>query len=88
MQIDLGTIDMIKKASIDPSLNVSKDSIIHKLDQRAIEEFLQPTISTIKLKSLEEQERFLSRLTEKPVKISFNQVPTIKGTINEWWSKQ
>lgn len=88
VQIDLGTIEMIKKASIDPSLNVSKDSIIHKLDQRAIEQFLQPTISTIKLKSLNEQERFLSRLTNKPVRISYNKVPLIKETINKWWSKQ
>lgn len=88
VQIDLGTIDMIKKASIDPTLNVSKDTIIHKLDQRAIEEFLEPNISTIKLKTLGEQEKALSRLTNKPVRIKFSDVPTVKGTINNWWSKQ
>lgn len=88
VQIDLGTIEMIKKASIDPTLHVSKDTIIHKLDQRAIEEFLEPTIETIKLKSLEKQEHFLARLTGKPVRIQYNNVPTVKSTINTWWSKQ
>lgn len=88
VQIDLGTIEMIRKASIDPTIKISKDSVIHKLDQRAIEEFLEPTISTIKLKSLEEQEKNLSRLTGKPVKIRFNDVPTVKNTVNDWWSRQ
>lgn len=88
VQIDLGTIEMIKKASIDPTLRITKDSVIHKLDQRAIEQFLEPTISTIKLKSMDEQEKNLSRLTGKPVKIKFNDVPTVNGAVNEWWSKQ
>lgn len=88
VQIDLGTIEMIKKASIDPTLNLSKDSIIHKLDQKAIREFLTPTIETIKMKSVDKQEKALSRLTGKPVVIKFNDVPTVQSTINDWWSKQ
>lgn len=88
VQIDLGTIEMIKKASIDPTLNVSKDSIIHKLDQRAIEQFLDPTIENLKLKSLNKQEKALARLTGKPVRIKFNDVPTVDNTINTWWSRQ
>lgn len=88
VQIDLGTIEMIKKASIDPTLNLSKDSIIHKLDQKAIREFLTPTIETIKMKSIDKQEKALSRLTGKPVVIKFNDVPTVQSTINDWWSKQ
>ncbi len=88
VQIDLGTIEMIKKASIDPTLNLSKDSIIHKLDQKAIREFLTPTIETIKMKSVNKQEKALSRLTGKPVVIKFNDVPTVQSTINDWWSKQ
>lgn len=88
VQIDLGTIEMIKKASIDPTLNLSKDSIIHKLDQKAIREFLTPTIETIKMKSVDKQEKALSHLTGKPVVIKFNDVPTVQSTINDWWSKQ
>lgn len=88
VQIDLGTIEMIKKASIDPTLNLSKDSIIHKLDQKAIREFLTPTIETIKMKPIDKQEKALSRLTGKPVVIKFNDVPTVQSTINDWWSKQ
>ncbi len=88
VQIDLGTIDMIKKASIDPTLNVSKDSIIRRLDQAAINQFLDPTIETIKLKSLEDQEKNLSKLTQKPVRIRLNKIPTRKTAINDWWSHQ
>lgn len=88
VQIDLGTIEMIKKASIDPTLKISKDTVIHKLDQRAIEQFLEPTISTIKLKSLEDQEKALARLAGKPVKIKFSEVPTVQKTIDTWWSRQ
>lgn len=88
VQIDLKTIEMIKKASLDPTLKVSKDSVIQKLDQRAIEEFLNPTIENIKMKSLDKQEKALARLTGKPVKIRFNNEPTVKSTINRWWADQ
>ncbi len=88
VQIDLKTIEMIKKASIDPTLKVSKDSVIQKLDQRAIEEFLDPTISNIKMKSLDAQEKALSRLTGKPVRIKFNDAPTVESSINRWWVDQ
>ncbi|MCB0698882.1 MAG: hypothetical protein H6551_13250 [Chitinophagales bacterium] len=87
VQIDLRTIELIKKASIDPTLKISKDSIIQKLDQRAIQEFLEPTLSTIKLKPLDDQEKALSRLTGKPVRIKFSEVPKVRSAIEQWWAE-
>lgn len=87
VQIDLKTIEMIRNASIDPTLRINKDSVLHMLDQRAIKEFMPNTIENIKLKTVEEQEKTLSRLTRKPVKIKFSSVPTVKGVVNMDWSK-
>ncbi len=88
VQIDLRTIEMIRNASLDPTLRINKDSVLKMLDQRAIKEFMPATIENIKLKTLEEQEKALSRLTQKPVKIKLSKVPTVQSTINMDWAKR
>lgn len=87
IEINPATIEMIKKASIDPTINLSKDTVIKRLNHRAIEQFLEPNIEAIKLHSLEDQEKSLSRLVNKPVKIKLSETPQVRELLNIDWSK-
>ncbi len=84
-QIDLASIDQIKDASYDPTLDVSEQEIIKSLDSLAIVQNLPVAIAAIRGKDLAEQERFLSRLTAgKKVKIILTDEPSaiIKRPLN------
>jgi hypothetical protein len=77
VSLDMGTLQQIKEASLDPSLNIDKNEIIKHLDQRALEKYLPVIEESLRNKPLTSQELQLSRLTGKPVRIQLTQMPRI-----------
>lgn len=77
VSLDMGTLQQIKEASLDPSLNIDKNEIIKHLDQRALEKYLPVIEESLRTKPLTSQELQLSRLTGKPVRIQLTQMPRV-----------
>jgi hypothetical protein len=77
ISMDPGTIQQIKDASIDPTLNIDKEEIIHRLNEIALREYLVPAISNAKKEPLTKQEQFLTKLAGRKVNITITSVPVI-----------
>lgn len=77
VSFDMSTLQQVKDRSLDPSINVDKEEIIKHLDQKALEQYLPTIISSLRTKSLTDQERQLSKLINKPVKITITKMPGV-----------
>lgn len=77
VSLDMGTLQQVKEASLDPTLKVDKNEIIKHLDHKALEQYLPSVIANLKYRALTTQQHDLSRLTGKPVKIILTQMPRV-----------
>lgn len=77
VSFDMSTLEQVKDRSLDPTINIDKEQIIKQLDQKALEQYLPTIIAELRRKELTEQERQLSRLINKPVKISITKMPGV-----------
>jgi len=84
--IDNSTIEQIKESSYDPSVEIDKEQIVKRLNEIALREQLKPALAKAKKQSLTEQEKSLSALTGKPVKIILTDMPTLQNSLN-WLNK-
>lgn len=75
VSLDLGTMQQIKESSLDPTLEVDKEEVIKHLDQKALEQYLPQIQEALRTKDLKEQERKLSGLVGKPVRITITRMP-------------
>jgi len=80
--IDNSTIEQIKESSYDPSLEVDKEEIVKRLNEIALREQLQPALAKAKRQSLEQQEKSLTALTGRSVKIVLTDLPTLEGSLH------
>lgn len=84
--IDNSTIEQIKESSFDPSVEVNKEEIVKRLNEIALREHLKPALTKAKKQSLTKQEKSLTALTGKPVKIIITDTPTLENSLN--WLKR
>lgn len=84
--IDNSTIEQIKEASYDPSVEIDKEEIVKRLNEIALREQLRPALEKAKKQALTEQEKSLTALTGRPVKIILTDMPTLQNSIN--WLKR
>jgi hypothetical protein len=77
ISIDPGTIQQLKDASIDPTISINKEDIIHRLNEIALREYLAPAVAKAKKEPLTKQERLLTKLTGKKVSIRLTSVPDV-----------
>jgi len=80
--IDNSSIEQIKESSYDPSIEINKEDIVKRLNEMALREHLKPALNKAKKQSLEKQERSLTALTGRPVKIIITDMPTLENSIN------
>jgi hypothetical protein len=80
--IDNSTIEQIKESSYDPSVEVDKEEIVKRLNEIALREQLKPALAKAKRQSLEQQEKSLTALTGRPVKIVLTDMPTLEGSLH------
>lgn len=84
--IDNSTIEQIKESSYDPSVEIDKEQIVKRLNEIALREQLKPALSKAKKESLANQEKSLTALTGRPVKIILTDMPTLQNSLN-WLHK-
>lgn len=84
--IDNSSIEQIKESSYDPSVEIDKEQIVRRLNEIALREQLRPALEKAKKQSLDKQERSLTALTGKPVKIILTDMPTLQNSLN-WLNK-
>lgn len=77
VSLDLGSLKQVKESSVDPTLDVDKEEVIKKLDQKALAKYLPQVKAFIETQPLTYQEKQLSNLLGKPVKLIISSVPTI-----------
>ena len=82
VSIDNSSIEQIKESSYDPSVEIDKEAIVKRLNEMALREYLKPALEKAKRQSLEKQERSLTALTGKPVKIIITDMPTLESSLN------
>jgi len=80
--IDNGSIEQIKEASYDPTIEINKESIVKRLNEIALREQLKPALAKAKKQTLTKQEKSLKALTGKKVKIVLTDMPTLQSSIN------
>lgn len=84
--IDNSSIEQIKEASYDPSIEISKEDIVKRLNEIALREELEPALNKAKKLTLTQQEKSLTALTGKKVKIVLTDMPTLQNSLN-WINK-
>ncbi len=77
VSLDMGTLQQIKDASLDPTLNIDKNEVIKHLDQKALEKYLPVIEESLRSKPLNSQQQQLSKLTGKPVRIVLTGMPRV-----------
>ena len=80
--IDNSSIEQIKEASYDPSVEINKEDIVKRLNEMALREHLKPALDKAKKQSLAQQEKSLTALTGRPVKIIITEMPTLQNSLN------
>ncbi|HNX43637.1 MAG TPA: DUF4230 domain-containing protein [Bacteroidales bacterium] len=83
VSIDNSTIEQIKEASFDPTLEVDKEEIVRRLGEIALRQQLKPALEEVKKLSLSKQEKSLTALTGKPVKIILTSVPSLQSGLEQ-----
>jgi hypothetical protein len=84
--IDNSSINQIKESSYDPSVEIDKEEIVKRLNEMALREHLKPALAKAKKESLKKQERSLTALAGRPVKIIITDMPTLQNSI-DWLNK-
>ncbi len=84
--IDNSTIQQIKEASYDPTVEVSKEEIVKRLNEMALREQLEPALAKAKKLRLTKQEKSLTAMAGRPVKIIITDMPTLQNSLN-WLQK-
>lgn len=84
--IDNSSIEQIKEASYDPSVEINKEDIVKRLNEMALREHLKPALDKARKQSLAQQEKSLTALTGRPVKIVITDMPTLQNSLN--WLKR
>ena len=84
--IDNSTIEQIKESSFDPSVEINKEEIVKRLNEIALREHLKPALAKAKKQTMTKQEKSLTALTGKKVKIVLTDMPTLQNSIN--WLKR
>jgi NADH dehydrogenase/NADH:ubiquinone oxidoreductase subunit G len=77
VSLDLGSLQQVKEASLDPTLIVDKNEVIKRLDQTALQKYLPGVIANLRQRQLTDQQRHLSKLVGKPVKIIITRMPQV-----------
>jgi hypothetical protein len=80
--IDNSTIEQIKESSFDPSVEIDKEDIVKRLNEIALREHMKPALAKAKKQTLSKQEKSLTALTGKKVKIVLTDMPTLQNSIN------
>jgi hypothetical protein len=80
--IDNSSIEQIKEASYDPSVEIKKEDIVKRINEMALREHLKPALDKAKKQSLAQQEKSLTALTGRPVKIIITDMPTLQNSLN------
>ena len=80
--IDNSSIEQIKEASYDPSVEINKEDIVKRLNEMALREHLKPALDKARKQSLAQQEKSLTALTGRPVKIVITDMPTLQNSLN------
>lgn len=86
VSIDNGSIEQIKEASYDPTLEVSKEEIVRRLNEIALRENLQPALEKAKRSTMAKQEKTLAAIAGRPVKIVITEMPTLQNGLD--WIKR
>lgn len=81
--IDNSSIEQIKESSYDPSVEVDKEAIVKRLNELALREQLKPALAKARKQSLSEQEKSLTALTGRKVKIVLTDMPTLQNSL-QW----
>lgn len=77
VSLNLGSLKQVKESSLDPTLEVDKEEIIKKLDHKALEKYLPQVKTYIETQPLTYQEKQLTNLLQKPVKLHISKVPVV-----------
>ena len=83
VSIDNSTIEQIKEASYDPTLEIDKAEIVRRLGEIALRQQLIPALDNVKKMTLQNQEKSLQALTGKKVKIVLTEMPTIQSGLKQ-----
>lgn len=76
VSLDLGSLQQVKDASINPAVTIDEKDIIKHLDQKALEQYLPAIKAVLSTKALTEQEQQLQKLTGLPVHITITGMPS------------
>lgn len=82
VSIDNGTVQQIKESSYDPTLEVDKEQIVRSLNEIALHEKLAAALNQVKKLPLSAQEKTLSALTGRQVKIVLTDMPTLQSALH------
>lgn len=83
VSVDNSTIEQIKEASYDPTLEIDKEEIIRRLGEIALRQQLKPALEKVKKMTLAKQEKSLKALTDRKVKIVLTQMPTLQSGLKQ-----
>lgn len=83
VSIDNSTIEQIKEASYDPTLEIDKEEIVRRLGEIALRQQLIPALDNVKKMTLENQEKSLQVLTGKKVKIVLTEMPSLQSGLKQ-----
>lgn len=83
VSVDNSTIEQIKEASYDPTLEVDKEEIIRRLGEIALRQQLKPALEKVKKMTLAKQEKSLQALTDRKVKIVLTEMPTLQSSLKQ-----
>ncbi len=83
VSVDNSTIEQIKEASYDPTLEIDKEEIIRRLGEIALRQQLKPALDKVKKMTLAKQEKSLKALTGRKVKIVLTDMPTLQSALKQ-----
>jgi hypothetical protein len=83
VSIDNSTIEQIKEASYDPTVEIDKEEIIRRLGEIALRQQLKPALDKAKKLTLAKQEKSLKALTGRKVKIVLTEMPDLQSGLKQ-----
>lgn len=83
LTINNSSINQVKEASLDPTINVDKEQIVKELNEIALRQNLEKSISMIKAENLDKQEASLKALTGREVKIILTDYPKLEDEVKK-----
>lgn len=78
LTINNSSINQVKETSLDPTISIDKEQIVKELNEIALRQNLEKSISHVKAESLDKQEASLEALTGKKVKIILTDYPKLE----------